>query len=175
MKQPSGITYLLGNPLVFFGVGAITAITTWQALMGNASGLLLIPLAMLGLACKRSYDRLEAYRAWKLEWEAMEGHQRPAIRPQTWRYVLGGGAWLAVALASLSLAGDPGTAWMVLLFWAGSAGLLIRKLILWGKRRAAAAAAQSSPVVAVCPAVPLRSPPVAQTYNVLPEYCGKLF
>jgi len=81
MKQPFSITYLLASSPVLFGTAGLSIWLLYQWWLDPGIWPLIV---MLGLWCGtivRASERVTAYRAWKAEWDMLDGQApRPARR-----------------------------------------------------------------------------------------------
>jgi len=175
MKRPTISAYLFGNSISLLLSYAVTAFLIYQAFIGGAHWVAVIIAAGVPSYCTTSSDRVEAYRLWKLEWDAMSGVvRRPSlfVRAPWLNVVLGYGIWLAVMWITMKVVPDQRTA-IAAWFWIGNALLVAFGLfkLLRRKRRAPTTKLVQ---VTLCLRVPQQSPHVRQTYSALPEYCKNL-
>jgi hypothetical protein len=175
VRQPNLPTRLFGNPAsaIALLVAAGFCIYEWWSGQGSG-GLALIAFLAAGYAMAAS-ERLEKYKQWKREWEAMEGN-RPAptaARPLTaLRAVLALAVWCFFAFLALSQANQPDAQLGVGLFWLATAVIVVAGIAsLFRKRRNTRTRVVTDIPVTLCVPIPRNSPSAAQAFAALPQYC----
>lgn len=183
MKPPSIGTYLMGNPLSALALMGLTAWLVWQWQLGNVPGIapLLAGIALTYAA--NAYRRIQAYRLWQSEWNAMgdSSTQRrrfsfATARPML-RIIIGGPLWLGFAYGVAHAGHDELGRAAAALFWLATAIIVVGwGYRIWkGRSRATASAPQRDMIVAQCLSVSHHSPSTQQAFVALPRYCLVLF
>ena len=179
MKRPGPHIYLFGNPVSTFLLAIAAIILGYEWWIGAASPVAAIVAVIAAAFASKANERLEAYNAWKREWQAMSGEAPTAgrllIPYRALRIVLGLAVWSLFAYVAL----DPGPRQDVqiaaALFWLATALLIAGGIYRLIKRsRSRPKSARDVPVT-ICLPVPRQSPAVAHTFMVLPGYCRALF
>lgn len=175
MTKPGFLSYLIGNPVSALIITLGAMYLTYQAAMGAASWVVAIIAIIVALWAGKAYERVEKYRLWKLEWDAMGGQVRAPGVPNIPGLRLGLGlvAWALGAFGVLSLAGQPGMEIPVFLFWLAT-GLMVvvaiyRLFKRSGKRKA------RDVTVSWCLPAARNANEAQQAYGQLPDYCHALF
>ena len=78
MKPPSPLDYIIGNPISALIIVVATLFVVMAAIGGSATSF--AAFTMLAI-CGWSWfanRRLQTYRLWKMEWDAMSGNPKPA-------------------------------------------------------------------------------------------------
>ncbi|MGH6871250.1 MAG: hypothetical protein ACREHE_07075 [Rhizomicrobium sp.] len=184
MNRPSPFTYLIGNPLSLIGAWLLTAFLSYQWYANGGPGILPIITGIAAISASNAYARIDKYRLWKREWEAMNGvvttgtvtgdlMQKPGFR-----FVIGGAIWCVFAYGALTIGNQPGGQTAAGLFWVGTLVLILGGLYRLVRRNRAPAAAKKAEIrdvpVTLC-VKPQQSPSVSQAFAALPEYCAPLF
>lgn len=183
MNRPSAFTYLIGNPLSLIALWLLAAFAGYRWYTGDAGIIWPVIATLAAISAWNANGRLNKYRLWKREWEAMNGVvttgtiigdliQRPAVRA-----VIGGATWLAMAYGALTLANQPGMKVATGLFWLGSLFLICAIAYRSMKRRRTRAETtrQVGDVpVTVCLTPPRLSPSSQQAMSLIPDYCKRL-
>ncbi|OXE36095.1 MAG: hypothetical protein CGW95_09790 [Phenylobacterium zucineum] len=82
MKSPSPLDYIVGNPISALLIVIATLFVVLAAIGGSATPIAAFSmLALCGWAWS-SNRRVETYRLWKREWDAMSGKVKPAKAPR---------------------------------------------------------------------------------------------
>lgn len=184
MNRPSPFTYLVGNPISLIGVWLFTAFLAYQWYANGGPGLLPIITGIAAISASNAYQRLDKYRLWKREWEAMNGVVTTGtltgdfMRTTGFKVVVGGAIWCAFAYGALTIGKQPGGQAVAGLFWIGTlllAGSAVYRLIR--RNRPASPKAQEIRDIPVtqCLRAPSQSPNLQQAFASLPEYCLPLF
>jgi hypothetical protein len=183
MNRPSPFTYLIGNPISLIGAWLLTAFLAYQWYANGGPGILPIITGIAAISASNAYARIDKYRLWKREWEAMNGvattgtitgdlMQKPAFR-----FVIGGAIWCVFAYGALTIGNRPGGQAAAGLFWIATLVMIAGGLYrLFRRKRAAApkqAAIRDVPVTQ-CLRAPMLGPDLRQAYAALPEYCVPL-
>ncbi len=71
MNRPSAFTYLIGNPISLIGLWLVTAILAYRSYEAQLPIILPIITGVAAILATNAYQRLDAYRLWKREWEAL--------------------------------------------------------------------------------------------------------
>ena len=184
MNRPSPFTYLIGNPISLIGAWLITAMLAYQWYAKGGPGILPIITGIAALSASNAYSRIDKYRLWKREWEAMNGVATTGtvtgdlMRTSGFKIIAGSVIWCAFAYGALTIGKEPGGQAAAGLFWIGTLVLIVGWLYRRGRRKTATtpkeAAIRDVPVIQ-CLRVPMQSPALQQTYAALPEYCVPLF
>jgi len=183
MNRPSPFTFLLGNPVSLLAFWLLTAFLAYQWYANGASGLLPIIVGIGALSASNAYRRVEAYRLWKREWDAMDG--KPASKPwltgvlrgTMMKIIVGGGIWCAFAYAALKASNQPGMQIVAGMFWLGTLLLVgggIYRLVRRGSPTKAKAEAMRDVPVTQCLRTPTQSPDLEHAFAALPDYCVPL-
>jgi hypothetical protein len=103
MKQPSPITSILASGPVFFGSWVFACWLLYQWSLDGGIWPLIVVMGGFLLAVMKADERLKAYKAWKREWDAMDG-QPTGLAPG-----MKTGIWLGIAgiVGCFVLAGQP--------------------------------------------------------------------
>ena len=73
MNRPSAFTYLIGNPISLIGLWLVTAILAYRSYEAQLPIILPIITGIAAISATNAYQRLDAYRLWRREWEALGG------------------------------------------------------------------------------------------------------
>lgn len=176
MRPPSAFQWLIGNPVVSLTLmlGALAVIYFWFT--GTLSGWFALLALVTGATAAKASERVNAYSAWKREWEGYEGRQTSSLRlpsGKVIRIIAGIGCWSLFAWwASEGANGDPALEIAITLFWIGTAVMVVAGFgrIVRGnvpKPRAAI-------VVSLCLPNAGGSSSVRSATLQLPEYCQNL-
>lgn len=170
MKQPSPIISILASGPVFFGSWVFACWLLYQWSLDGGIWPLIVVMGGLLLAVMKADERMKAYKAWKREWDAMNGQPTGLPRGMTT------GIWLGIAgiVGCFALAGQPpetqnAVAVLGLLAAIGALG------VYWLKRRTPRSRPAKTFAVAVCVTRPVFAVPTLQeAYRALPEHCLRL-
>lgn len=173
MRPPSIPQRLFGNPVSALVLMLTALFVIFRWLTGDASGLVAFGLALVAGYSAKAYERVAAYSAWKREWDMMNGKPRGSSwrlpRIGGLRYILGGVAWVFLALLAIGSADDLALRIPVMLFWLATAVMVVAgiyRLVRGGPRRA-----RDGDSVRVCLGRPVLSPSVEEARKALPHYC----
>jgi hypothetical protein len=184
MNRPSAFTYLIGNPISLIGAWLLTAFLAYQWYANGGPGILPIITGLAALSASNAYARIDKYRLWKREWEAMNGVSTTGtmtgdlMRTKGFRFIVGGAIWCVFAYGALTIGNQPGSQWVAGLFWLGTLAMIGGGIYNLIKRKRVAAPKQVAIrdiPVGQCLRVPMQSPNLQQSYASLPEYCAPLF
>ncbi len=184
MNRPSAFTYFIGNPISLIGVWLLTAFLAYQWYANGGPGILPIITGIAAISASNAYQRIDKYRLWKREWEAMNGVATTGtmtgdlMRTTAFRVVVGGAIWCAFAYGALTIGNQPGGKAAAGLFWLGTLVLIVGGLYRLVRRNRAAAPKQAAirdVPVTQCLRAPMQSPSLQQAFASLPEYCRPLF
>ena len=179
MKRPGPHIYLFGNPVSTFLLAIAAIYLGYEWWIGAASPVAAIVAVVAAAIASKANERLEAYNAWKREWQVMSGEAPTAgrllIPYRALRIVLGVTVWSLFAYVAL----DPGPRRDVqiaaALFWLATALLIAGGIYRLVKRRSGARTKTTRDVpVTICLQVPHTSASVAYAYAQLPYYCHGL-
>jgi len=183
VNRPSLFTYIIGSPISLLAVWLLTAFLAYQWYANGGPGVLPIITGITAIAASNAYQRIDSYRLWKREWDAMNGVTATGtvtgdlMRKAGFRLLVGGAIWCAFAYAALTVGTPTGRA-VAGLFWIGTL-LLIATGIYRLIRRVLPARSKANNVrdvpVTQCLKAPTQSPSVQQTLTELPDYCRPLF
>ena len=172
MKQPFFLTYLLASSPVFFGTAGLSIWLLYQWWLDPGIWPLIV---MLGLWCGtigKASERVTAYRAWKAEWDMLDGQAPRSARRGT---LIGLLVVLLIAAIPTLAKLPPATQ---------NAGTLAALLLvvaffvlraLWrrvGTRRPRRAKREIVTVVVKAPIFPV--PTLDAAFRALPEHCRQL-
>jgi hypothetical protein len=182
VNRPSPFTYFIGNPLSLIGVWLLTAVLAYQWYANGGPGILPIITGIAGISAANAYQRIDKYRLWKREWEAMDGVRTTGtitgdlMQNTAFRVVVGGTIWCLFGYGVLTLGNQPGAQIAAASFWLGTLVMIGGLLYRLARRNKAAPKAQKIRDVPVtqCLRVPMQSPNLQQSYTSLPEYCAPL-
>jgi len=184
MNRPSAFTYLIGNPLSLIALWLLAALAGYRWYAGDAEIIWPVIAALAAISAANANGRLNKYRLWKRDWEAMNGVVTTGtiigdlmLRP-VFRVVAGGAIWLAMAYGALTLASQPGMKVATALFWLGTLLLVCAGAFRWARLRWTGARQTrrvGDVLVAVCVAIPRQSPTTKQAFGQLPDYCFQLY
>lgn len=80
MNRPNPLDYLVGNPISALLIVIATLFVVIAAIGGSATPFAAFCMLALCGWVYAANRRLETYRLWKLEWDAMSGNAKPAKR-----------------------------------------------------------------------------------------------
>jgi hypothetical protein len=184
MNRPSPFTYLIGNPITLIGAWLLTAFLAYQWYANGGPGILPIITGIAAISASNAYARIDKYRLWKREWEAMNGVATTGtmtgdlMRTTGFRVVIGGAIWCLFAYGALTIGKQPGGQTAAGLFWIATLVMIVGGLYRLIRRKRAAAPKQSAirdVPVTQCLRAPMQAPDLRQAYAALPEYCAPLF
>jgi hypothetical protein len=180
VSRPSLLTYLFGNMLSVGALGLATIFLVYQAWTGGTSWFVPIVAIVVTAYAGGCNGRIEKYRLWKREWDAMGGETPAGLklpRIPGLKYVVGFVLWAIFAAGIPGLAKQPGMGIPVALFWLGSFlmfGTAIYRAVK-SRRPQARTSAKHDAMVSVSLPVPRQSPELRTAHAALPEYCRPLF
>lgn len=184
MNRPSAFTYFIGNPISLIGVWLLTAVLAYQWYANGGPGILPIITGIAAISASNAYQRIDKYRLWKREWEAMNGVATTGtmtgdlMRTTGFRVIVGGAIWCAFAYGALTIGNQPGGQVAAGLFWIGTLVMIVGGLYRLVRRNRAPtpkqAAIRDVPVT-LCLKPAQQSPNLNQAFAALPEYCLPLF
>jgi hypothetical protein len=177
MNKPSLKTRFFGHPVIALSTYAASAYT----LYAWAHDSQIWPLGVAALfaisATMRAAEQADAYRTWKMAWDAMGDGPLPSGRGnRIIGYLIGSAIIAAVTLYLIDHSDQPSykfaLGWMAITGGAGLVALLLMKLFRAFPKRAAKAKTSFVTLAITRPihAVPDR----AQCYRDLPEHCHAL-
>ncbi|ATQ43128.1 hypothetical protein [Caulobacter mirabilis] len=168
MRSPKPVEWLFGNPAsaLVLTILAATGLIGW--FLGQVPFFLAAVGVVAGSYAFRAANRVNAYTAWKREWDAMGGARR-ASPPVPRRIMLGVAAWCVLAWLAVDSASDPAMQGPVALFWLGSAALVVIAAVRWAMKKRPKPQPRSMPV-AVCVSGGAGSPSVASAMAALPAH-----
>jgi hypothetical protein len=183
MNRPSPFTYLIGNPLSLIGAWLLTAFLSYQWYANGGPGILPIITGIAAISASNAYARIDKYRLWKREWDAMNGVVTTGtvtgdlMQTTGFRVVVGGAIWCVFAYGALTIGNQPGGQIAAGLFWIGTLVMMGGGLYRLARRNKAKApkAQQIRDVPVTLCVKPQQSPSVSQAFAALPEYCAPLF
>jgi hypothetical protein len=184
MNRPSAFTYLIGNPISLIGAWLLTAFLAYQWYANGGPVILPIITGLAALSASNAYARIDKYRLWKREWDAMNGVVTTGtmtgdlMQTKGFRFIVGGAIWCVFAYFALTIGYQPGSQWAAGLFWLGTLVMVVGNIYNFFKRKRAASPKQAAirdVPVTQCLRVPAQSPTLQQGYASLPEYCAPLF
>jgi len=184
MNRPSAFTYFIGNPISLIAVWLLTAFLAYQWYANGGPGILPIITGIAAISASNAYQRIDKYRLWKREWEAMNGVATTGtmtgdiMRTTGFRVIVGGAIWCAFAYGALTIGNQPGGQVAAGLFWAATLVMIVGGLYRLVRRNRAAAPKQAEirdVPVTQCLRSPMQSSDLRQAYAALPEYCTSLF
>ena len=73
MNKPSPFTYFIGNPISLICAWLLTAALAYQWYANGGPGILPIITGLAAISASNAYQRIDKYRLWQREWEAMNG------------------------------------------------------------------------------------------------------
>lgn len=157
MKPPNLFQWLIGNAVVsiVLMLGGLYVIYAWFT--GSASGVAALIAVVLGAMAARASERVNAYSAWKREWNGT-GSRRgfPSVPAGGIRTALGLVAWAMFAMLAASGAKDDSAMQFAIgLFWIVSA--MMAATLLWRALKKRSGRRSRMTPVAVSLARPLRS------------------
>lgn len=184
MNRPGLVTYLLGNVVSFFALFDLVLFLAyeWWAVHTSPAPAILAGLAFVWSMGAR--EKIENYRHWKREWDAMEGRPPPQplmarIRANpVLRFSIGLPLWFGMAYLVWH-ANDP-VREVGIAFFSFATVLMIGSPVYARIRQRKQVAAvrreeelKDLPVM-LCLRAPQQSPSVQQAYAALPGYCAAL-
>lgn len=184
MNRPGAFTYLIGNPISLIGLWLLTAFLAYEWYSVQGPVILPIITGIAGLSAVNAYQRIDKYRLWKREWEAMNGVMTTGsltgdlMQSTAFKVVVGGAIWCAGAYGALTLGSQPGMQVVSALFWIGTLIMIGGNVYRRAQRRKAAMPkpqAVRDVAVTQCVRAPTQSPSVQQAFASLPQYCLPLF
>ena len=182
MNRPAVFNYVIGNPISLIVLWVLTAFLTYQWYALGGPVLLPIITGLGAISASNAYQRIDKYRHWKRDWDAMNGvAPAPAgafLRTPAVRIFVGLPLWLLMAYGTLTVANTPGGRVAAALFWLATL-LVVGNWIVQGVRRRRSRTPKARQVkeiaVGQCLRAPMRSPALQQAYRDLPDYCRPLF
>ncbi len=176
MNKPPIGTRILGHPLVGLPILGLGAFVLYQCTQDTSNWPLGLGAMAAISATMRASEKAEAYRTWKMAWDAMSDAPAPSGRVGR---VLRGlvGLVLFGALILLLIGHSDQPAYSIALGWVmlvGGLGLFATLIArLWRRTRKRKSA--KAPVVTVAITRPLYAvPDMRQCYRKLPEHCHAL-
>lgn len=173
MRRPARFTYLLASSPVFFGTAGLSIWLFYQWWLDPGIWPLIV---MLGLWCGvivKADERVTAYRAWKAEWDMLEGKApRPARRAMLFGFQI---VLLIAAFPTLAKlppeTQNVGTLAALLLI----AGFYLLRAV-WRRVRTRRRPRRAKPeivtVVVKAPVFPV--PTLDAAFRALPDHCRRL-
>ncbi len=177
MTRPSLLTYLFGNPVSALALGLAALWLGYQALTGGASWLVALGAIAVAVYAGKAFDQVEKYRLWKREWDAMSGQPSAGFalgRVPGLRFAAGMALWCLGLYFVVTLDDTPGVALGRLLFWLGTAVMVVGMIYRLVSRSRPKRRAERA-MVSVSLPISRNSPARQQAYASLPVYCLKLF
>lgn len=180
MNRPGLLNFIIGHPVVVLALWLLTAYFGYEWYVGNTPVVPMILAGLVAISAANANSRVQAYRDWKREWDAMEG--RPPSQPlgltllrsRTLRIVLGIAIWCLFACGALTAPHQPGAALAVGAFWLATALMVGNGLYRFVRRRPKAAAVASDVrdvPVTQCLKASSGSADLDRAFAALPEYC----
>src|ERR1700729_379338 len=126
MRRPGIGTYLIGNPISALALFALTVWITWRWYNGDAPGIAAIILGFVTMSAFDANGKLNDYRHWQREWNAMGGQApRPGaltrfVGSRTVKVLFGVPLWCAFAYGALHVKPHSDEEVAAGLFWIGS-------------------------------------------------------
>lgn len=177
MNKPPLGTRILGHPLVGLPIFGFGAFILYQCTQDSSNWPLGLGAMGAISATMRASEKAEAYRTWKLAWDAMCDAPPPSGRMgRVLRGLVGVGLFGALILFLIGHSDKPeygiALGWVLLV---GGLGVVARlALRLWRSRRRKRKAIKAQPV-AIAITRPLYAiPDMRQCYRNLPEHCHAL-
>jgi hypothetical protein len=183
MNRPSSFTYFIGNPISLIGIWLLTAFLAYQWYANGEAVILPIIAGLAAISASNANQRLNKYRLWKREWEAMNGVVTTGtvtgdlMRTTGFRIVVGGVLWCVFAYGALTIGNAPEGKLVAGLFWMTTLVMIVGGIYRLIRRNRAA---PKKPVVrdvpvTLCLKPAQQSPSLGQAFASLPEYCMPLF
>lgn len=180
MNRPNIFAYLIGNIVSVIIIVIATIVVTYQAWQGAGSWVVAIVMIVILGSAMNAAHRIDSYRTWKRDWDAMGGGPPPGVTlPRLPGLRVAGGLiiWAIFAIGAVKVAADPGMQLPVALFWLGSLLLAGRGFYVLARRNQVAVnttTATRDTAVAICLPLPRQSPTVNEAMQALPEYCAQV-
>lgn len=180
MNRPGLLNFIIGHPIIVLALWLITAYFGYAWYIGNTPVVPMIVAGLVAISAANANSRVQAYRDWKREWDAMEG--RPPTQPLGMRLFRSRGLGIALAVAiwcvfaygALTAPHQPGSVFAVGAFWIVTA-LMVGNVIYRLFRRSPKPIAGSSDArdvpVTQCLKASSGSADLERAFAALPEYC----
>lgn len=177
MNKPPFGTRILGHPLVGLPILGLGAFVLYQCTQDTSNWPLGLGAMAAISATMRASEKAEAYRTWKMAWDAMSDAPAPSGRVgRVLRGLVGLVLFGALILLLIGHSDQPAYSialgWVLLVGGLGVVALLVTRL--WRSRRRKRKAIKAQPV-ALAIARPIYAvPDMRQCYRKLPEHCHAL-
>ena len=177
MNKPPLGTRILGHPLVGLPIFGLGAFVLYQFTQDTSNWPLGLGAMGAISATLRASEKAEAYRTWKLAWDAMSDAPLPSGRMgRVFRGLVGIALFGALILFLIGHSDKPeysiALGWVLLVGGLGAFATLIARL--WRSRRCKPKATKVQPV-ALAISRPIHAvPDLRQCYRKLPEHCHAL-
>jgi hypothetical protein len=177
MNKPSLGTRILGHPLVGLPIFGFGAFVLYQCTQDTSNWPLGLGAMGAISATMRASEKAEAYRTWKMAWDAMSDAPPPSGRVgRVFRGLVGFALFGALIFFLIGHSDEPeygiALGWVLLV---GGLGVVARlALRLWRLRRRKPKAAKVQPVALAITRPIYAVPDIRQCYRKLPEHCHAL-
>ena len=177
MNKPSLKTRIVGHPIIGLSIFGMGAFVLYQWTQDSQVWPLGVAALCAMSATMRAADQVEAYRTWKLAWDAMGDAPLPSGRgKRIIGYLIGTAIIAAMILYLVAHSDQPSyrlaLGWMAITGGGGLVTLLLVKLFRARPKRAAKA---KDSFVTIAIARPIFAvPDLRQCYRKLPEHCHAL-
>ena len=175
MNKPSLKTRFFGHPIIGLSIYAGGAFVLYEWTQDSQVWPFVVAALCAMSATMRAADQVQAYRTWKLAWDAMGDAPLPSGRGgRVARFLVGVAMIAALILFLLGHSDQPvyrlALGWLVVVGGGGLVALLVIRLFRSRPKRAAKAAKNSIVTVAIARPI-FAVPDLLQSYRQLPEHC----
>lgn len=174
MNKPPFGTRILGHPLVGLPIFGLGAFVLYQCTQDTSNWPLGLGAMGAISATMRASEKAEAYRTWKLAWDAMSDAPPPSGRlGRVFRGLVGFALFGALILFLIGHSDQPAYSialgWVLLVGGLSVLAMLVTRL--WRARRRKTKAAKVQPVTLAIARPLYAVPDMRQCYRKLPEHC----